>query len=383
MIPKLYSSNNSLGTSLTGYGYIDHTNRCICREVLNGEYVLELETDINDRNAARLLPQMIISAQPNPTDNEQRFVIYKTERTIKNRITAYAEHIHTLCNNFVVGSSGAYTAIDNIVIQATPLEVWEYLLNNEIFGDVVPRFNFSSNITTKARYYLGLSQPETLGNIFGGVEGSFRDLWGGDFKYDNFNISFVSRRGTDSGFTLAYGKNISDGKQTADSSSLYTHILPYGEAHDVNNNASIYLVGNLLAIANSEGTLRRVIKVDCSAKTKDLKVYTHNMDGHTAGEGYAEVKAALATAAAKYAKSNGLAAQSVNVAVTHRSDLDNMTSIALGDTVSVLLSNLGTTAQARITSAEYDVLNERWDKLQIGSTKVTLSSVLRNQSLYL
>lgn len=384
MIPILYNSDNSYGTSRTPLGLINHTSRCVVKETLNGEYTLELSTDINDFTNGYISTQKIIEAKPNPQHKPQLFIINKVERFIDGKINIYADHIKSLCNQYVTKNATVYTDDDeNILENATPVLAWNKIITENMNDNTQPPFSFNSDITSKANFSLGLTKSETLGNILGGTEGSFLDTWGGYFEYDNFNIKLLKNRGEKQNYELRYGRNISEATQTEEISSLYSHILPYGEVKDMAQDSTIKLVGNLVKIPNSESKFRRVFLYDCSEKTKNLKVYSARTETHDAGFGYDETKSKMESLALKYSKSNKLGNISVNIKVTHRAELDEMSKFSLGDDVKVILDNFGTATYSQISEVEYDVLNERWDVIDVGEPKATLASLFLNHKKYL
>lgn len=393
MIPKLYAPTNLYGTSRTFLGNINHCQSCKVREVENGEYTLSLITDVSDFTAENLLAQRLIKALANPHDQPQFFVISKVDRKTDNTIEVTAEHIHTIANQFVTTSTNVYASEKDEIINTTPAGAWNAV--NAQLTENTP-FVFSTDIITLADYWLGLSKPETLGNILSNNEGGFLNLWGGSYHYDNFNIELLQSRGSVKSFELKYGKNISDSTQTEDSSNLYSHILSYGTViarsgyGSSRSERSLSLSTPEVAIPNSQSVLKRVFPYDCSEleEIKNAIVYSHygddeNGNSHTPGDGYAEARALIQAAGLRYATSQDLGVPNVSITVTHRSELDRMTDIALGDTVRVRLDNFGTRVNARITETVFDSINERWDTLHIGEQKVTLVSVLLNQKKYL
>ena len=392
MIPKLYAPRNIYGTSRTFLGNINHCQSCKVRTVENGEYTLTLITDISDFTAENLLAQRLIKTLANPNDAPQFFVITKVDRKTDNTIEITAEHIRTLVNQLVTAENGNYRSEKEIVVNVTPAGAWEEVVSS--VSDTIP-FSFFSDISTLNDFWLGLSKAETIGNILSDVEGGFLNLWGGSYHYDNYNISLLQSRGSIKNFELRYGKNISDATQTEDGSNLYSHILPYGTVKDkagtFGSEKTLSLSAGEVEIPNHQSILKRVFPYDCSENpdVKNAVVYSgygYDANGavaHNPGEGYSEARTLMRTAGLKYAAAQDLGVPNISITVTHRSELDRMTDIALGDTIRVSLDNFGTRVNARITETVFDSINERWDTLHIGEQRVTLASVLLNQKKYL
>lgn len=373
MLPKLYDELVT-GNSTYNYSFLGTLNcctKCEVKEVRNGAYTLSMETTINDDCAGMLLSQRLIGVKPNPTDNMQLFEIQKTTRTIDGIIKVEAKHIKNLC--FQICSEGDLTTEGNkTVVNCTPLEAWE-LLKEDYIDSEVP-FTFTSDITTKADFSIGLDSPETLGNILGGKEGAFTDLWNGEYHWDNLNISFNRERGRISSFQIRYGQNVSDASQIETCEATYSHVLPYGKIS--NGNKKINFFAPIFEIENSSAKHQKVYMCDC---TDFLEAYTVG----DKGEGYDEAQAAMTEYAKTYAAVNNLGQISVSISVSFRPLLDDMSSVSLCDTVDVILDNFGTKAKAKIVEVTYDALLERWEKLVIGSPTITVADIILNKRRYI
>lgn len=373
MLPKLYDEFSTTGRDFNRryLGTINHCTKCQVKEVRNGAYTLSLETTVLDDCADLITSQKIVGVKPNPFDPVQFFEITKTERTVDGKIKADATHVKNLA--FQICTKGDQGYDGNIfVFNGSPTAVW-----NELKADYIPTaipFQFFTNISTAKDFSLGMSIPESLGNILGGKVGSFLDVWGGEYHWDNYNINLLSSRGTTKSYQIRYGKNVSDATQTETCESAYTHILPYGKVSLGNKKINFY--AQPVAIADSESIYTKVFMLEC----------TNFLDAYEVGEfgyHYEEVRAAMQTYAATYARANNLGKLSVSISVTLRAELDEMEQIGLCDTVNIILDNFGTKAYAKITEVTYDALLERWDKIQIGTPKITLADLIINKERYI
>lgn len=376
MIPKLFNSFDVVNATGAGtfLGSISHCRKCLVKEVRNEEYTLDLETTALDPTANLLVSQRIIAAKANPKDPIQHFVIDRTERNLNGIIKASAKHVKEFACQFVSEGDVGRTDIPT-TYNLTPTGVWNMLFSRPApyIPDECP-FTFTSDVTTKADFALGFNSPATLGMILGGAEGSILDMFSGEYKYDNYSISFLSSRGTSSGYTLRYGQNISTAKQVEDSSQAYSHILPYCSVSRVDGQY-IYLFSPLYEIPNNECQTKKVFILDCSDAVEGYQV------GMT-GQNWNEVKAAITNFAARYAKSNGIGKVDVSIEVTTRAELDAMKQLGLCDTVKVVLDDFGLTTTAKITSVTYNTLMERWEKMTVGTAAVTLADLILNKRRY-
>lgn len=377
MIPKLYDSFDltaGAAGAVDFIGRIGLCGKCLVTENKRGEYVLDLETNRNDRVADLIISQRIIAAKPNPHDPIQYFVIQSTERDLSGAVRASAKHVKDFACQYT--SEGDVTATDNPnIFNLTPSGIWDLLFDPQYqyISDVCP-FTFYSDITATAGFYLGFNEPKTLGAILGGEDGSMLDMYSGEFKYDNYAISFLANRGRRSGYKLRYGRNITKETQKEDCLQTYSHILPCGSVSRADGKY-INLFSDLYPIPNSESRSKRVFILDCSDSVRDIQLGTE-------GQHYSEARTRMTAYAEQYAAANSLGKINVSIEVTARADLDEMLQLGLCDTVKVELDEFGTNTTAKITSVTYDTLLERWDKMTVGASAVSLAELILNKRRY-
>ena len=369
MIPKLYEKVTA--TKVDYIGNINKCTKCEVTEVRNGAYTLSLETTVNDDCANMLLSQRIIGAKANPFDGVQYFEIQSTERGTTGIIKVEAKHIKNYCFQYCSEGDLGFDG-QTATINGTPSQIWNSL-NSEYITTEIP-FSFYSDITEKLDFSLGLSTPETLGNILGGKEGSFLDIWGGEYHWNNFNIQLLAERGKRKDFQIRYGSNISDYTQSESCDGTYSHVLPYGKVSL--GNRKINFFAPVFEISGHKCSTTKVYMLDC----------TGFLDNYSVGEQgarYDTVRSAMTKYAKAYAKNNRLGELQVTIDVTLRAELDEMSQIGLCDTVKVILDDLGTTATAKITEVTYNTLTERWEKLVVGESRVTVADMILNKGRYI
>lgn len=358
-------------------GTLTSCTKCSVTENRKGVYVLSLETTVNDDCAEKITSQKMIGIKPNPFDDIQFFEIQKTERTFDGFIRAEAKHIKNLCFAICTRAGGA-DADDPISFTGTPKQTWDEIVNNYIDDEI--SFNFSSNITESKQFFSGLSVSNSLGNILGGQEGSFLDTWGGEFHWDNFNISLMSSRGTNRNYTIRYGQNISEATQSESCESTYSHIMPYAW-YNTASGKQVSLAVPPIAIAGSQSVYNKTFILDCTEVLQPYIVGPASIGTQTITT--AKARELITRYAEEYARVNELGNLNVNINVTLRAELDDMAQIGLCDTVKVILDPFGTTATAKITSVTYDALLERWDKIVIGSPTITMADLILNKRRFI
>lgn len=96
-------------------------------------------------------------------------------------MTIYAQHVSYQLNGVVVlpfTASGIQDALSQLSAYA-------------------PEFTFSSNNDSTVPFTV--SAPTSLRSLLGGTEGSLLDVYGGEYHFDGWNITFDRARGTDRG----------------------------------------------------------------------------------------------------------------------------------------------------------------------------------------
>ena len=371
MLPRLYDS--FAVAAATGpqdfIGTITKASKVLVTETAEGAYTLELETSVNDPTAESLISQRIVGVKPNPTDPVQYFELQSSKRLLGGKIKATAKHIKKYFCQLV--SEGDITATDvEYSYTLTPQQIIDKLYSDGYITDVTG-FSFTSDITAALPFSAGFNYPMTMGGILGGEEGSLRDVFGGEYHYDNYSVEFLASRGKAVNYKIRYGKNIESANQCEDSSQTYSHILPWGSVARTDGK-NIHLFSSVVEIPNNECRKKRVLILDCSDAVQKMSVGTE-------GQHYTEVKAALTAYALQYAAVNRVGKIDVGIEITTRAELDGMLGIGLCDTVKVVLDNFGITTQAKITSVTYDALLERWEKMTVGRIPASLADIIHDK----
>lgn len=378
MFPKLFDEIQfEGGLNYSFLGVLTSCKKCEVTEARNGAYTLSLETTVNDECAGLITSQRLIGVKPNPFDNMQLFEIQRTERTYDGMIRVEAKHIKCLCFSICTNAYGA-EADDPISFTGTPKQTWDEIASNYSYGTIP--FSFASDITTSKNFLLGLSVSNSLGNILGGQEGSFLDVWGGEFKWDNFSISLLKSRGRNRNYKIQYGQNVSDAVQSESCENTYSHIMPFAW-YTTSSGKKVSLALSPIAISGTQSVYNKSFILDCSEVLEPYIVGPASIGTQTITT--AQAQQIVQEYATEYARVNRLGELNINIDVTIRAQLDDMAEIGLCDTVKVILDNFGTEASAKITKVVYDAILERWKSLTIGSPKVSMADLILNRRRFL
>lgn len=350
MIPVLYTAGKS-AEEVTPMGALTDTISCSTTEERNGVYETTLVYPSSGELAEEIQPERIVYVKTNDTDDPQPMRIVTVTKEQDNTMTVYAQHVSYQLNGVVVlpfTASGIQDALSQLSAYA-------------------PEFTFSSNNDSTVPFTV--SAPTSLRSLLGGTEGSLLDVYGGEYHFDGWNITFDRARGTDRGALIAYGKNLTDLSAENDLSDAVTGVLPYYQDQEGN-------LTTLDAPITMEHSLsyERITPLDCSS---EIEVEEGASQGaiREALTAYGEAWLKNQTAAA--VDSVTLSFESLYQAGEDATKALEI--IALCDPVTIWDKRYSLKLTAKCITAEYDGLGEKYTSLEIGQTKSSFSSTLQSQ----
>ena len=343
MIPVLYQTiTEGQVPANFGIGPLTDTLACSVHEVRNAEDELVLEYAASGIHAAEIAPLAIIKAKPNYTDDPQLFEIYKVGKVLNGRFTVNARHISYRLSNRLITTGTANTCVAAC-----------NLLNAQAGA-----FTISTDKTSVGAFRI--SEPASVRSYFGGKAGSLLDIYGGEWKYDNFTCQLLNARGMDRGVTIRYGKNLTQLSQEISIENLATAILPFYKDPD----------GNVTTGAKVQTGLTlspaRELAVDFS---QDV-----DPDSGTA------ITTQLANLAARYIANNNFTVAFNSITLDFQ-QLEGLTErVDLCDTVKIYFDALGITATAKCVATTWDVLAERYTACTFGNTRANIADTIATQT---
>lgn len=352
MIPILYEKNETSFTT-NGIGRLMDTTRCICTEERNGEYEIELEYAVSGKLFDEIKHSRIIVAKPSQNEPPQAFRIYKISKPMMNGlITVNAHHISYQLNNIPVSPfSASSLSVSLQMLKSHSME------NNP--------FTFSTDKSSTVP--CGMSVPTMCRSMMGGHEGSILDRYGGEWHFDNYTCELLNARGSDNGVTIRYGKNLTDLEQEENIENTYTGIVPFWQASD--SDECVYASAVYASTADAFPFHKTNI-ID----------FSQNFDAKP-------TSAELTTIAQQYIVDNNIGHPVVSLNVNfidlansvEYKDIAPLETISLCDTVTVIFEKLGIEEKAKVVRTEWDVLNEKYESIQIGSIQTSLATTIAGQ----
>lgn len=357
MIPVLYEFNE---TSFLTNGIGRLTDAIYCRvvEKRNGGYELEMKYPVTGIHYQDLRDGRLIYARHDDTTNKQPFRIYRITRPIDGKVTVYARHRTYDLNKIILMpcSSGSVDGAMAAIPQNTATTCG---------------FTFWTDKSTRAAWKCTV--PSSVRSVLGGQAGSILDVFGGEYEWDNTIVRLYEERGSDSGVTIAYRKNMTGLTADDDSSNVWTGIVPFWKGDDGSTGETVVTLPEKVVYSRYRNNFTQdwIVQVDLSSSFENKPN-----------------EAQLRTAAQAYVRANEKEAvpRSIKVSFVALWQTEEYASYAplqrlrLCDTVTIRHEELGIQATAKIIETVYNVLLERYDSMTVGDSKSTLATSIRGVS---
>ena len=359
MIPKLYESTE-MDFNSNGLGSLPDAISCKVTEERNGCYELEMEYPVGGLHYDLIENNRIIYAKPNETSDPQPFDVKEiTPSMDKMTATIYAQHVRYRMNGIPVSPFSSQGINDALA----------GLKQNSL---IKHPFTFYTDIVNgSSKFNVGL--PESLGSLLGGKKGSILDTFSGsagcEYEFDRFVVKLHAHRGTNSGVSIRYAKNLTGCKMESSIESVYTGVLAYWQKKEEGKEE--LLSSDIQYITNHTSYPREYIyMLDCSSDFEDTPTVEH-----------------LNAKALNYAVNNRIGEPSVNVDVSfiplwgteEYKAIAPLERVCLCDTVTVRFDLLGVNVKAIVNKTVYDVLSEKYESISIGSAKSKLGETIKQE----
>lgn len=351
MIPVLYQANEQ-DFKNNGIGRLGDAVSCVVSEERNGPFELEMEYPVDGEHYSDIVLSGLIMADPAPDRDAQLFRVYKITKPLNGIVTVYAEHVSYQMSHIPVspfaasGVAAALTGLKSNAAEECPFEFW-------------------TDKTTQAKFEV--TEPASIRSRLGGNDGSILDVYGGEYEFDNYLVRLWAARGADRGVTLRYGKNITDLTQEEYISSTITGIFPYCKSEDV-----------LVTLPE------KVISAENAASFPYPRTITLDMTSYFDNQPTEEE---LRAAAKKYVDDYALGVPTVSLSVSfvalwqteEYKSIAPLEKVGLCDTVTIKYENLGVSAKAKVVKTIYNVLMDRYEKIELGNSRPSLDKTISEQ----
>lgn len=350
MKPVLFSpSANVFDTN--GIGRLADALTCKTHEARNGENELEMTYPVTGAHFSDIKHSSIIVAKPSARRGNQAFRVCKITKPINGRVTIFAQHLSYQLSFIPVSPFSAQNLTNALAgFRSNAAEACPFTLTADFTSDS----SYAVPIPTSIRSYLG------------GQRGSILDVYGGEWEWDNYNCILHRNRGQDNGYVIRYGKNLIDLRQEESIENTYTGIYPYWSSDET----MVTLTEKVIHAATAANfPFQRTLVKDFSDKFQN-----------------APTEAQLRSYTQSYITRNGIGVPNVNLSVDFVNladteeyrELLTTANIDLCDTVTVRFEKYGIDVKSKVIEITWDVLKERYEKIEIGDRRSTLATTIED-----
>lgn len=337
-------------TDLSVNGIEVHPSECQFEATINGTWQLSMEVPTSDVHWIDVEDNGVIKVDT--PYGIQLFRIYSKDKTqFDISMNAYPIFMDSKNDTFIYDRRP--TNCDGQTALST-------LLNGT-------KYKGHSNISTKSTaYWIRKNVIECIGS---NDDNSFLNRWGGEVRYDNYDIYINDRIGSDNGMRVEFGFNMKEVEEKVDFSNVVTRIRPV--AYNGYQLADGEFIDSPLRNKYPKDFISEItydyIKLasDVSGEIQDGDIVCDTIDS---------LRDELKKAAKKEFEENQIDKPTIeyNVSVVDLSRSDkyklfkDMLKLNLGDTLIVKNKRLDIDTTARVKSIKYNCITNRMEELTIG-----------------
>lgn len=348
---RLFEDTATVFTT-NGIGPLPSVMSCTVTEERNGTFELEMEYPIDGKRFSDIHTRSIIVCKPNPYDEPQAFRVYSISRPINGVATINAAHISYDLNGITISPFSAVNASDA-------------LSKLKANAAVTCPFAFWTDKSTNGN--LSSPTPASARSLLGGNEGSILDIYGGEYKFDNYTVRLYNNRGADNGVRISYGKNLTDIRQEENCSEVYTGVYPFYYTEE----DGLHQLPEKIVNAEGSFNFRNISPLDL---TYDFEEPPSEAD--------------LRNAAVQYMKDNDIGSPKVSIDISflqltlskEYETIEMLEKVQLCDIVTVQFKKMGIDAKAKCVAYTYNVLTNKYEELTLGEARANLADSLSDQT---
>lgn len=349
MIPILFSKTETQFLS-NGVGRLADCISCEVTEERNGLYECEFTYPITGKWYKYIIENGgIIYATHDDTKQPQPFDIYKWSAPINGIVTFNARHISYRLLGITVEpftAASCFAALQGIgtnSMQTNPFTFWT---------DKIVASSFA------------LPAPASARSILAGNAGSILDVYGkGEYEFDKFTVKLHTNRGSNSGVSIRYGKNLSDMTAVMDAGQVFNAVSPFWKGDD---GTLVMLPEKYIVATGTAGDV--CVPLDLST---DFEEEPTQADLRTRAERYL-------TENEPWVPDNNITVDFVQLWQTDEyKDYAPLERASLCDTVYISYPALGVSnATAKIIKTVYNTLQDKYSQMELGKPQTTLQEAI-------
>lgn len=346
MIPILYDKNETTFTS-NGLCRLRDCISAIVTEARNSVYELDFDYPVTGANYDLIEFGRIIGVTHENSDDVQPFEIVSATRPINGIVSFHCVHISYRQSQIV--ASG--TNINSLSDAFTMLKA----------GEPFNPFTYESDMAKTGYMSSADGTPRTVRQFLGGVKGSVLDAYGGEYEWDKWTVKLWSSRGQVRDFAIRYGVNLLDYNDETDCQSTFTSCVAFWSGED--------------GVVSTTASLGRT-----GYNGNDIRIPLDLTDKFETKPSTAQLEAE----AVSYMRSNQTysPARSIKVdfarleEVGEFEQLQDLMTCRLCDSLTVIFPLYDVSATFKIVKTEWNVLEGRYEEMELGKLSTTLSEAL-------
>lgn len=351
----LYASNATTldFTGNNGFGSLSDYANAYAVEARNGEYEIEFKYPINGRLYSEIALRRIVLAKANPYDQKQPFRIYSISEPENGIVEIKARHWSYDLNTVPV-SPFAATNISGAIL---------YMNSN---GMIPHQFTITTDKASTG--VMEVKVPTSFRSLMGGVKGSLLDVYGGEYHYDRDVVELLSARGRrdqDHAYEVTYKRNLVSYKSEKNSGNTVSGIVGYWQSKKDDAETPIVITSPVYTQNTSipETDQQAVIVVDFSNDYEE-----------------APTEQELTDHALAYLTNSGKDLFDRTITFSFVEDPEFVGNVGLCDYVKVKLTKYNTVALAKVIKTTFNIAEDRFEKVEVGSARTNLTDKIISQS---
>lgn len=347
MIPIIYETDETAFVS-NGLGRLRDCISCIVTEERNGIYECDFEYPVDGANYDLIQIGRIIGVTHDESDDVQPFDIVGFEKPIDGIVTFHCVHISYRQTRMTVTGSNINSLADAFTL----------------FGNAQPSNPFNYNTDKTSTGYMASANgiPHTVREMLGGVEGSVLDAYGGEYEWDKWTVNLWASRGEERDFSIRYGVNMLSYDDEYDAQDSYSSCIPYW------TDGTNTVIGSRQDSGSTTPTGREeCVPLDVS---QNFEAQPSQADVESAGLSYMNSNHTFNPQ--QTLKVSFLRLQDMS----EYTGLSNLLQCKLCDTINVVFPDYGSSGQFKIVKTVWNVLESRYDEMELGDLSVTLAQAL-------
>lgn len=375
MIPILYDADTQNFTA-NGLGRLSDAISCTILEERNGLYELEMQYPITGIHYDLIDQGKILYVSHDEQGDRQPFIIYRISRPINGIVVINAHHVCYELTNVIISPFTASSVTDAFNSFTT-----HSLTNNP--------FTFWTDKASSGSFKV--VAPSSCKGLLGGQEGSILDSFGGgEYKWDGYTVRLYANRGTDSGVTIRYGKNLTNVDDTVDTLDLYNGVIPfwYDEETETLVQGSLILGDGGIARSAVWTDQNNVVINDENGNEFEFSYYATKVLPMDLSDEWDEAPtvAQLQSRAQTILNNNRPWLPNENIKVdfvslwqtTEYANVAPLERVQLCDTVTVYYPELKVNVKAKVIKVVWNALLDRYDSIELGNARSSFADVLES-----